>query len=134
VLNIQIQSIEDYESVCLAPAPKPSPTGGFEFRWGDDQVLVAHVYTIALTGLTVGLCEVTDKTIDEWTYRFDEWQDTFGPLLRLGDGRGIRIGRADFERYKGLRINATTMTRRQFNKHLRECALQELRSNAAQSD
>ena len=128
-VDIEIREIADYENVCLAPAPKPKPTGNmFEFFWGEDQVLVPHVVIISLTALNVGLCVIDDKSIDEWVYRFDEWQDVFGSLLRHQDGRGIRVGREDFERYKGLRVNSSHMSRSKFDKHLNACCRRELKS------
>ena len=121
MLTIDIRNIADYETVCLAPAPpykKGDPIPLFEFRWGPDHVLVPHVLTIAIVALPVGLCEIADDNIDEWVYRFDAWQDAFGASLRYADGRDLRIGRADFERFKGLRVNASPMTRTKFDAHL----------------
>lgn len=65
--------------------------------------------------MAVGIHEITEKNYKEFHARLDIIQRLHGPYMNQG-GKDYLITEEDVKRCIGLRTNASTLTRNQFNK------------------
>lgn len=119
-LNVDWRNIKDYEE------------DGFIWRKipGTDQLeSTPMATTFAFLTMIVGIPEISDKTLNEFVLRVTAWEAAKGTCLvaKEAEGGGPRpITRADVLRFKGLRSNASSLTRAQFKRKLADSIFEEL--------
>jgi hypothetical protein len=74
--------------------------------------------------MSCGYNEITEKNFEEVAQRIAIHQHILGAYFRKGDER-VYITRVDVMRYIGLRTNASTMTKVQFNKRVAQWLMED---------
>jgi hypothetical protein len=94
---------EEYDRITTSPSTR----GKESQKW--------HPVTDALIWATmhVDLGSITEKNVDEWTWRISLYQRLRGPYMKQKDG-AFRITRKDIENHIGMITNVTDKTRRQW--------------------
>jgi hypothetical protein len=110
-LNADWSKIKDWKEVVLSK--------------DDLEAYTPLATTFAFLTITVGIQEITDKTLNEFFLRVAAWERCRG-AFHTKDGAERPITREDVERFKGLSTNASPLTRTQFKRNLANAVFDEL--------
>lgn len=77
--------------------------------------------------LIIGIREFTGSNIDEIYERLQRYEYIFGPLLETVKRESVKIAKSDPGRWGGLTTNVAPMTNAEFDRHIRNVAIQHQR-------
>lgn len=113
-IRYDLTNVANFESLCYR-------------RKVDGEIKLNPVtHTFIFASLSLGFCEITEKNADEIFERFWIFEQCFGVYINTSEilpgGRMITIPRRirleDVRAHIGLRVNASTMTKREFSAHI----------------
>jgi hypothetical protein len=100
-LNWDISKIADFENVCTITLEKDDPNRGA----AGTKVMNPITNALIWATMTIGVAEITEKTIDTFFERLRLVETLYGSMLTTSTGDRI-ITRAEVEQHMGLRTNA----------------------------
>lgn len=80
---------------------------------------------VTFSMVTLGIAEISDKTLDEVQYRFAAYQRALGSPFKAADGSPVYVTPDELTKLKGLKMPVVPKTRTAFSKWLADLAAQQ---------